>query len=216
MYTQELKKIYIFNSLTEDEIATIESMSMIKKLQEGEILFYEGEAADAFYILLQGHLKLYKTNAKANEIVLHNFQEPTMVAEMATIEQIPFPATASAQKDNTLVAVIDKEKFLKLIEKTPTLSWHIIKSLTHKIKSLEKSINRNLIFDATTKVCSLIDENKDIFHTHKKNEIANLLNITPETLSRTLRKLRDLEVLDENNNLLSHAKLTKLISTFFE
>lgn len=215
MYKQKLKQIYIFNSLTEDEIQTIESMSTIKKLQHNEILFYEGEAAKSFYILLEGELKVYKTNAKANEIVLHHFKEPTMVAEMATMEEIPFPATASAQTNDTLVAVIESEKFLNLLAKTPELSWHIIKSLTHKIKSLEKSINRNLLFDATTKVCSLIDENNDIFQTHKKNEIANMLNITPETLSRTLRKLKDLQVIDKNNNILDQKKLTNLISTFF-
>ncbi|QOP40253.1 Crp/Fnr family transcriptional regulator [Sulfurimonas marina] len=211
MYAKKLKDLYLFNSLNDDEIKAIESMTLVKKLQKGEILFYEGEGADSFYILLEGELKLYKTNAKANEVVLHHFIEPTMVAEMATIENTPFPATASAQKDNTFVAVIDKENFLKLIEEIPQLSWHIIKSLTHKIKGLEKSINRNLVFDATAKVCSLIDEHKDIFQTHKKIDIANILNITPETLSRTLRKLKDLEILDENNNLLNQKKLEMLL-----
>lgn len=213
MYANKLKELYLFNSLNEDEIKSIESMTLIKKLQKGEILFYEGEQADSFYILLEGELKLYKTNAKANEVVLHHFIEPTMIAEMATIENTPFPATSSAQTDNTLIAIIDKEKFLKLIEEIPQLSWHIIKSLTHKVKSLEKSINRNLVFDASTKVCSLIDEHKDIFRTHKKIDIANILNITPETLSRTLRKLKDLEILDENNNIIDHQKLQMLLNT---
>lgn len=211
MHTQKLKQIYIFHSLTEDEIRQIESMSVIKKLQRDEILFYEGDMAKSFYILLEGELKLYKTNAKANEIVLHHFQEPTMVAEMATIENIPFPATSRAQKNDTLVAVIEKEKFLNLLETIPQLSWHIIKSLTYKIKSLEKSINRNLVFDATAKVCSLIEEKHDILQTHKNINIANMLNITPETLSRTLRKLKDLEVLDKKNNLINQDKLEFLL-----
>ncbi|WP_304545121.1 Crp/Fnr family transcriptional regulator [Sulfurimonas microaerophilic] len=212
MYEKKLKELYLFNSLNDDEIKSIESMTLIKKLQKGEILFYEGEQANSFYILLEGDLKLYKTNAKANEIVLHHFQEPTMLAEMATIEDVPFPATACAQMDNTLVALIPKEKFLTLLENIPQLSWHIIKSLTHKIKSLEKSINRNLVYDATTKVCSLIEENPNIFHTKKNVEIATMLNITPETLSRTLRKLKDLGVLDENNNLADPKKLEMVLN----
>lgn len=213
MYLQKLKKIYIFNSLSDDEIKSIESMSLIKKLQNGEILFYEGEAAKSFYILLEGELRLYKTNAKANKIVLHHFKEPTMVAEMATIEQAPFPATACAQKNDTLVAEIDQKRFLHLLAKKPELSWHIIKSLTHKIKSLEKSINTNLIFDATTKVCSLLNENKNILQTQKHNQIAGSLNITPETLSRTLRKLRDLKILDKTNNIINTEKLEKILQS---
>ncbi|MDH4944836.1 Crp/Fnr family transcriptional regulator [Sulfurimonas sp. C5] len=211
MYTQKLKQIYFFNSLNEEEIKAIESMSVIKKLQRDEILFYEGETAKSFYFLLEGKLKLYKTNSKANEIVLHLFQAPTMVAEMATIEDIPFPATARAQTNNTFVAVIEKEKFLNLLEITPKLSWHIIKSLTSKIKTLEKSINRNLVLDATAKVCSLLQENHDILQTHKNIQIANILNITPETLSRTLRKLKDLRVLDDKNNLIDQEKLELIL-----
>lgn len=211
MYIQKLKQIYIFNSLTEQEIKEIESMSVIKKLQRGEILFYEGEAANSFFFLLEGELKLYKTNAKANEIVLHLFHEPAMVAEMAAIENIAFPASARAQTNDTFVAVIEKEKFLNLLETTPKLSWHIIKSLTYKIKTLEKSINRNLVLDATAKVCSLLEEKHDVLQTHKNIEIANMLNITPETLSRTLRKLKDLKILDNDNKLLNQEKLQSLL-----
>lgn len=188
-------------------IETIKSIATIKKLQKGEILFYEGEMAEAFYILLDGELKIYKTGNKSNEIILHHLKASSMVAEMASIEKVQFPASASAQSNDTKVAVVRSEIFLNFIEQNPEFSWQLIKSLTQKIKGLEKSINRNLVYDAMAKVCSLLLEQPSILKRSKNIEIANVLNITPETLSRTLRKLKDLEILNENNEVCNVEKL---------
>ncbi|MEA3513153.1 MAG: helix-turn-helix domain-containing protein, partial [Campylobacterota bacterium] len=115
--------------------------------------------------------------------------------------------TAIATKDNTKVLLIDKEKFLRLLEEDSTFSFHIIKSLTKKIKALEVTINRNLIFDATTKVCSLLKENQNILENSKNKHIANILNMAPETLSRTITKLKKLNIIDQKQKLLDEEKL---------
>lgn len=202
-----LKNIDMFNCLDENEISELSNLISIKKLQEENILFYEGEDANFFYLLLDGHLKLYKTGIKSQEIVLHYFIKPTLIAEMATLENIKFPATCVATKNETIVGLIDKKKFLEILKNNSELSIHIIKSLTKKIKNLEISINRNLIFDATTKVCSILDENPNILQTQKNIHIANLLNMAPETLSRTISKLRKLEILNNKNEVIDVEKL---------
>ncbi|MEA3384386.1 MAG: Crp/Fnr family transcriptional regulator, partial [Campylobacterota bacterium] len=162
--------------------------------------------------LLDGHLKLYKTGIKSNEVVLHYFTQPTMIAEMASLEGIKFPATAIATKDNTKVLLIDKEKFLRLLEEDSTFSFHIIRSLTKKIKALELAINRNLVFDATTKVAMYINNNPIEFKNGKNKKIASELNITPETLSRVLRKLKEIKIIDKKLNLLDQDKLQMFIN----
>lgn len=100
---------------------------------------------------------------------------------------------------------------MNLLTTNTALSFQIIKSLTKKIKNLEVSINRNLIFDATTKVCSILQENPTILQTHKNVHIANLLNITPETLSRTISKLKKLEILNSKNEIINFKKLNMFL-----
>lgn len=41
----------------------------------------------------------------------------------------------------------------------------------------------------------------------KNKEVANELNMTPETLSRVLKKLKDLNILDKDRNLINKDKL---------
>lgn len=211
MNTKLLKSIDIFKDITDNELKDIIHITSFKVLNKDNILFYEGDNADAFYILLKGQLKLYKTGIKSQEIVLHYFTNPTMVAEMATLENIKFPATATAQVDETLVAIINRESFLAMLKNDSGFSFQVIKSLTKKIKNLEVAINRNLIFDATTKVCSLLKEDPSILITYKNVQIANLLNIAPETLSRTISKLKKINILDENNTIKDSDKLNMFL-----
>ena len=207
MIKEELKLLDIFSKLNTLELEQISNITQIKTINKNNILFYEGDSSDCFYILLSGHLKLFKTGYKSNEIVLHYFTTPTLVAEMATLENINFPATAVAVSDEVLIGIINKEKFIDMLKSDSEFSFHIVKSLTKKIKNLEVAINRNLIFDAMAKVCSFIKENPDFLLSHKNIEIANILNMAPETLSRVLTKLRKLEILNKNNYLEDESKL---------
>ena len=88
MFDEILKKIEFFSLLSSNEIELINNSCKIITLNKNNILFYEGEIAKSFYILVQGNLKLYKTTAMRNEIIIHNFTQPTMLAEMATFQKL--------------------------------------------------------------------------------------------------------------------------------
>lgn len=207
MIKTQLKKLPIFTNLNDTALKNIAEFTTLKTLQKENILFYEGEEPNYLYALIQGDLKLYKIGIKANEIVLHYFTQPSLIAEMTLFEKMPFPATAMAMQDATIVALIDKEKFLTLLQNDTTLSVHIISSLTQKIKNLEMMISRNLIFDATLKVCSILKEEPNIFEKYKSKEVASLLNMAPETISRVMKHLKKMHVLDDKNQLINPEKL---------
>ena len=62
-----------------------------------------------------------------------------------------------------------------------------------------------------TKVCSYIKENpKDVANT-KHKEIAIILNMAPETLSRILKKLKNLQIIDGDCKLINSGKLNMFL-----
>lgn len=211
MIVKKLQKLNLFKMLDTSEIERLASISSLKSLSRDNILFYEGEEPKYFHLLLQGHLKVYKTDLKNNEIIIHYFTKPAFIAEMASFENINFPATAMAMSEELEVLLIDKEKFLKLLQTDATFSFHLLKSISMKVKQLELVINRNMIYDAMTKVCSFIDENPQYLQTAKNKEIASFLNMAPETLSRILSKLRKLEIIDKENHILDKEKLQAIL-----
>lgn len=207
MITQ-LQKTDLFHSLSYDELKKI---STVHKFQQDNIVFYQGDLSEYFYFLVEGSVKVYKVDPKGTEIVLHNFENNTLLAEMATIENIKFPATCICMKDSTFI-LIKRDDFLKILETNAKVSFQVIKSLSKKIQSFNGLLDRSLIFDATTKVASYIYENPELFKIKKKKTIATELQMTPETFSRILKKLKDLKLIDDDLNILDQDKIEMFIN----
>ncbi len=205
-----LSEVQILSSLSARQLQSVAKLTRVRKYRKDNILFFEGEEPENFFILLEGRLKLYKAGPKGAEVVLHNFNAPMMIAEMAVIENHNFPATAQFQTDG-VIGILPKGEFMGLMQSDSELSFALIRSLTKKIKTLEGTINKNLVFDALTKTATLLYEDPLYFQNTKKVTIAQELNMAPETLSRVMKKLKQLHIIDEEHRLLDRQQLRALI-----
>ncbi len=184
-----LKEIMLFNSLSEENLKKIEDISIIKKLNAKDVLFYEGDHPKYLHILLSGVIKLYKTDPKGHQLFLHQFTPTSLIGELANFENFPFPATAEAVIESEVLK-IDYDKLSDTIFSNPAVSMEIIKSLSKKAKILENVIHQEMILSAEAKVAKLLVEHIELFSQLKNSQIASLLNTTPETLSRTITKFK--------------------------
>ncbi len=183
-----LKEFYFFSSLDEKELNELNDISILKKYSKGELLFYSGEESKYLHFLVKGVVRLYKHDFRDNEILIHNINAPSFIAEIANYEDTPFPANCSFEVDSEVV-LIDYEKFKeKFLHKTE-ISMLFIKSLTKKIKYLENFIHTNMSIDINAKVAKFIYDNEKVIDTIKQVKIAEILNIREETLSRKITKL---------------------------
>lgn len=207
-----LSEFYFFNSLNEQEQKRLEDISIKKKYNKDEILFYIGDEPKYLYLLTKGIAKIYKHDYKDNEIVIHNIMAPSLIAEISNYEEIPFPANCSFETDAE-VFLIDYEKFKKEFLIKHEISMLLIKSLTKKIKYLENFINYNITVDSNTKIAKFLYENESILSSLKQVKIAQVLNIAPETLSRRISKLKKEGIIENESGyikILDHDKLKEL------
>lgn len=195
---QRIKEVICFSHLNDTQLEKLAKISVIKKYKAKEILFYEGEEPIYLYALLQGTLKVYKTNHKGQQIFLHQFYPGGLVAELANFENIPYPATAEFMSDSEVLR-IDYKALEKDFFKNPEISFEIIKSLIAKHKILIDVIQKEVILTADAKVAKFILEHKELFKTLKNTQIASILNLTPETLSRTLTKFKSMGFIEVND-----------------
>jgi len=209
-----IRNVSCFSKLNDEQLEKLKKISVIKKYKAKEILFYEGDAPIYLYVLLQGTLKVYKTNHKGQQIFLHQFYPGGLVAELANFENIPYPATAEFMSDSEVLR-IDYKALEQDFFKNPEISFEIIKSLIAKHKILIDVIQKEVILTADAKVAKFILENEELFKTLKNTQVASILNLTPETLSRTLSKFKSsgLIELDEKHNIrvLSSEKLEEML-----
>ncbi|BCD63087.1 MULTISPECIES: Crp/Fnr family transcriptional regulator [Nitratiruptor] len=211
---ETIKNFYLFDNLPPKQLQRLQEISKTKEFKKGSIAFYEGEITNHLMILTKGILQIYKTDHKGNKIVLHVFYPPNLIAEVVNFEKMPYPATGEFLTDGKVI-LIDYNIFENEFLKDPEVAFTIIKSLTNKIRYLEHVITNDLVLSSTARVAKFIYEHEYEFMNLKKNEIATLLNITPETLSRIISKFKKAKILQKERNQYIVANKEGLRS-FFE
>ena len=194
----ELRDIPFFEHLSTQELEQLATISRKRKFSKGEVLFYERDEARFLTLLTDGILKVYKTDPKNNEIVLHRFSPKSLIAEMAVFEGIPYPASAAFETDGTVIE-IDFVKFKENFLCSPEIAFTFFKSLTQKIKYLEGVIALNIVLDSTARVAKYICENEESL-SMKHNQLAQYLHMTPETLSRVFKKFAKLGFIEKEGS----------------
>lgn len=210
----KIKEIPLFSHLDKDELDRLKEISTIKKYNLKEILFFEGEEPKYLNILLDGVVRIYKTNHKGNQIFLHQFLPVSLIAELANFENIPYPASAEFVSKGEVLR-INYQKLEEDFFKNPDLSLKIIKSLASKLKIMSEVITNEVILTSEAKVAKFLVENAELFTALKNTKVASILNITPETLSRTLTKFkkRGLIGADEDFEVLKLGELVDMYAS---
>ena len=146
-------------------------------------------------------VKLYKTSPKGLHVQMCSFTAPDIIALLATYEHIPFPATCEFTTDGT-IGLLPLKKLDKFLDNVGfTLS--LITIMSGRMKVLSEIFHKETIFSSEAKISNLIYSDPDVFERLKNNEIASLLNITPETLSRTLTKFKKENIIEIEQHKLT-------------
>ena len=204
----DLKNYFLFKNLNEEDIKEIKKFTIVKKLKKNEIVFYEKEEPSYLHLLIEGSARVYKIDNKGNELIIHKFQPVSLIAELANFENIPYPANCAMESDG-IILKIEFEKFKKFMQKGG-VCIEILSSLLRKMKYLDGIIQDNLIFDTETKIAKFIYDNPEAFEDLKQHSIAALLHIKPETLSRKLKKFKELGIIKNEGSKLKIVDLEKI------
>lgn len=203
-----IKNIVLFKNIDEETIKKIETFTTEHKILKDSIIFYEGDESKFLYLLVKGVIKLYKTSSSHKEIVLKYFHGNELIGEVANFEGIPYPATAKAYSDVEILK-IDFERLKEIIFSNPNMAFNIQTSLIKKIKNLENIISTNLVLDSKERVAKYIYNHTDDFFDTKNIEIAEVLGVSPETLSRILKFFKDNNIINLKTRYIDKEELVK-------
>ncbi len=111
-----------------------------QKHRDGDVIFREGEAADAAYRILEGKVELSRTgeNGPARLAVLG---KGDLFGEMSLIDGAPRSATATVIGKAVLQA-IPREQFLDELETDPKLAMSILRVLVKRLRAANEQLVR--------------------------------------------------------------------------
>jgi len=196
----QLQDIPMFSALGENYIKDLQNAIHVKQYAKDSIVFYEGDESNYLHILMEGDVKLYKTSPKGSQIQINRFSAPSLIAEFACFEKEVFPATCEFVTDGA-IGLLHFDKLYEYLNQ-PEFSLELIKSLTGKVMTLSALVHKETILSSEAKVADLMIKKVAIFNRLKNNEIASILNLTPETFSRILTKFKKEGIISVENHLL--------------
>jgi len=184
----DIADIPMFSDLDKQFHKELHNSIHIKKFTKRSIVFYEGDESDYLHILLEGSIRLYKTSPKGSEVQIKRMEAPNTIGEYACFEKEPFPVTCEFITDGVM-GLLHFDKVYKYLD-NKEFSLGLIKSLTSKVMILSSLVHKETILSSEAKVADLMLEKISIFNRLKNNEIAGILNLTPETFSRIMTKFK--------------------------
>ena len=198
-----LARLELFDCLNKEECELLASISSINKYPKKSIIFYENDILTYIYVLIKGDIRLYKIDRFDNEIFLDTVKENSFIYTVSNLsynnQQTGTFYNAQAMQDCEILQ-IDAEKFKALFLTKPQILQNFLNESFKTIMQLQYIINRDIIFDGMAKVAHMLCNDLDKFNKMKKQEIAYSLHLQPETLSRILKKLHKLDLIQTINN----------------
>jgi len=102
-------------------------------LKPGEVLFREGDEADAMYIVKRGTLRIL-----SGSTILETVRDGGLIGEMAIIEEkMPRSATVIAGTYCELVE-IDVPRFLELVANRPAFSITVLRVISRRLRVMNR------------------------------------------------------------------------------
>src|SRR3990167_7860052 len=106
---QLLKRIGLFADLTDQELQLIANSTRLVEFKKDEVVYHEGDPADALYVVISGRLKLLMTTQRGEQ-VLNYLHRGDSFGEISLLTGESHSATVRAIND-TLVLALTKDKF---------------------------------------------------------------------------------------------------------
>ena len=206
------KSMPFFSDISDETLEKLSQIATLKNCVASDILFYEKDEKDDIFYLYEGSVKLYKVDRFDSEIFLYKVTSNSMIFNTTKLcDEHTISCYANAEfMENSKVVAFDNAKFKELMHSDHDFMRTILRESFKMIQQLQCIISRDIVFDGTAKVAHMLVHDLNNFNTLKKHEIAYMLHIQPETLSRILKKLTRNGVIEIEKNSVKILNLDEL------
>lgn len=216
-YRQILKSSPFFAGLSDSDLDALMAIARIREHPRGELLFSEGEEAIGFFVVLDGKVKVYKLSPEGKERILHIIHPGGTFAEAAIFGDGLYPAYAEPLQASVLF-FLPKGEFLDLLMDNGRISINMIAGLSRFLRQFANQIEDLTFKDVPSRLARYLMElsrgtKQTVELPISKSQLASNLGTVSETLSRTLRKLSEddlIKVAGKRVEILDFGRLEEL------
>lgn len=207
-----LKTIPLFSGVEEKYIKKLTEIARERKYQRGSIVFFEDEPGETIYIIKNGTIKIYIISEQdGKEKILSILQPGDYFGEMAILDGYGRSATAQSLEDSVLL-IIYKNDFVKLLKESTEISHGIIYNLIHRLRETNLQIKELVFMNVRQRMVrtllKLAGEYKKVKNGKSvisltQDELARFVGTSRETISRILNEFEKEGIVETKRQSIS-------------
>jgi CRP/FNR family transcriptional regulator, dissimilatory nitrate respiration regulator len=200
-----VRKAPVFASLPVPAFDALLKDATVKQVSRGEILFVQGDPVTAFFVVLDGWVKVYRLTPSGSEAVVAVFTRGQSFAEAAAFVGGRFPASGEAVTEGRILR-LHSGNLVRLIRDNPDIGLAMLAStsmhlhmLVQQIEQLKAHTGAQRVAEFLSSLSSETQGSCKISLPYDKVLIAGRLGMQPESLSRAFARLKQIGIhVDQN------------------
>lgn len=204
-----LKSCPLFGSLSQENFESIASVSRWRSFASGDTVFRQGDKCEYAYVIDSGRVRIFRSGVDGAEHVLHLCGPRQSFAEVAVFAGFDLPANAVAM-EATKCVLIRADAFRAMLDSNHSMCRQMLSGMALWTRHFTELLDDLVLRDARDRVLKFLRtlplrHDGTVELPGPKKDIANHLNVTSETFSRTLKRLAEegsLELTRDRNILL--------------
>lgn len=145
-----LRRISIFEGLTDDDLASLASHLEERRLHAGETVFRLGDSGNELFIVGEGHINIFLPGENSRRLSLKDLASGEYFGELALFDDKPRSASAFATTKTVLFA-LGRKPLWDFLESSPRAALPILRTISDRLRDtnvlLSDRAARNAIRD---------------------------------------------------------------------
>lgn len=194
-----LQSMPVLNGIGSASMRVIAQAAEVRRYMPRDEVFGLGSTPTGLFFVVAGCVQLMTPSAEGRKRVVELFEPGEMFGEIGVLRQKPFHMCALAA-DPTMLIHVDRKTVLAVLDYDMVLTRRLLDSMAFRTRRLIDSIGVSAPVSVDARVAAYLLERLEtrgscegpILLPAPKATIASMLNTSPESFSRSLRRLIDM------------------------
>ena len=192
----------LLNNLSKEQMLDVCNATRVKTASKGQCMYFVTGSEDSIYLVLQGAIKIAKTDEEGNELIKEIVKSGDFFGEIGFAKGSHQDEYAIALTNNTITCSFKASSFEGILKSNPELAMNYVRQMNRKLRSLEERHTKLVLNDAKTRVMDFFKDwakqegkregNKVMLKNYlTQSDIAAFTSTSRQSVIALLNELRD-------------------------
>ena len=184
-----LRSTDLFEGFDDADLDQVATAAEVRSLRRNDVVFGEGDEADAVYVVLSGRIAIANTSPDGRESVVALMEAGDLFGEMPLFDGRGRSAQAKALEPSEVVAV-PYPPVLDVFRAKPTLLWSVVALLVGRLRAADLALADSVFLDVTgrtaKRLLELAGESDEFVLPITQEELAGMVGASRERVNKAL------------------------------